>query len=143
MHNFATMDPNANIFSSGLALAFNIGVFIYWLYKVVKHRRNPITNALFFEMGAFRNLVKDHCDDKDKYFLTDMIPETPRELGFEPESDTPPVDGYVSYMPWWNKVDKRWPKLRTPLSADPKLVEKGIKSDPQWDVKSSDKQADQ
>ncbi|MDP9833564.1 MULTISPECIES: DUF5692 family protein [Actinomycetaceae] len=142
MHNFATMDPNANIFSSGLALAFNIGVFIYWLYKVVKHRRNPITNALFFEMGAFRNLVKDHCDDKDKYFLTDMIPETPRELGFEPESDTPPVDGYVSYMPWWKKVDKRWPKLRTPLSADPKLVEKGVQSDPQWDVKPSDKQVE-
>ncbi|MDO5033899.1 MAG: DUF5692 family protein [Actinomycetaceae bacterium] len=133
MHNFATMNPVANIVCAALALAANVALFIYWLYKIVKHRRNPLTNALFFEMGAFRNLVKQHCDDKDKYFLTDFIPETPRELGFEPDSDTPPIDGYVGNMPWW-KTDKRWPKLRTPLSADPKLVEKGVESDPQWDV---------
>lgn len=134
MHNFATMNPAANIVSSGLALAFNIGVFVYWLYKIIKTRRNPLTNALFFELPAFGELVREHCDDKDKYFLTDMIKETPEELGFKPDSPTPPKDGYVGHMPWWGKKDKRYPKPRTPIPADPKLAEKGVESDPKWEV---------
>ncbi len=63
-----------------------------------------------------------------------MIPETPAQLGLEPDSDTPPADGFVTCMPWWGKEDKRYPKLRTPVSADPVLVAKGVQSDPQWDV---------
>ena len=35
---------------------------------------------------------------------------------------------------WWGKKDKRYPKLRTPLTADPVLVAKGVVPDPQWDV---------
>lgn len=136
MHNFATMDPLAHIVSSALALAWNVGLFVYWLYKIVKHRRNPLTNALFFELGAFRTVAVTHLDDKDKYFVTDLIPETPQELGFEPDSPIPPTDGFVGYMPWW-KRDRRFPKLRTPLSADPQLVEKGIEPDPRWDVDPS------
>ncbi len=135
MTNFATMNPTANIVCAGAALAFNIGLFIYWLYKILKHRRNPFTNCLYFESKEFRTIVKENANDADKYFLTDMIPETPTELGFEPESPTPPVDGYVGNMPWW-KRDKRWPKLRTPLSADPVLVEKGVEADPKWDVEA-------
>lgn len=133
MTNFATMNPTANIVCAWLALLSNVALFVYWLYKMKKHHRNPWTNCLFFELGAFRKVVKLYADDKDKYFLTDFIPETPSQLGFEPESQQPPVDGYVGWMPWW-KQDKRYPKPRTPLSADPKLVEKGIESDLSWDV---------
>lgn len=125
MTNFATMNPTANIIAALAALISNVALFIYWLYKIITTRRNPLTNALFFEMKSFRKVVREHCDDKDKYFLTDMIPETPEELGFEPESPTPPADGFVGNMPWWKK-DKRYPKARTPLSADPHLVEKGV-----------------
>ena len=134
MNNFATMNPTANIVCAAAALVFNVGLFVYWLYKVVVHRRNPLTNNLYFELGEFRTIVREHFDDKDKYFQTDMIPETPEELGFEPSSPTPPVDGYVGWMPWW-KSDKRYPKARTPLSADPALVAKGITTDNSWDVK--------
>lgn len=133
MSNFATMDPRANIVSAALALASNVALFVYWVYKIAATKRNPITNALFFELGAFKRVVKEELDDRDKYFVTDMIPQTPTQLGFEPDSPTPPVDGYVGWMPWW-KRDKRYPKLRTPLSADPGLVAKGVISDPQWDV---------
>lgn len=134
MSQYATMDPNANLVCAWAALIFNVGVFIYWLYKIIKYKRNPITNALFFELGEFRKTVNEHFDDKDKYFLTDMVPETPAELGFEPETPTPPVDGYVTHHFWWGKKDKRYPKLRTPLTADPVLVAKGVVPDPQWDV---------
>lgn len=49
-----------------------------------------------------------HCDDKDKYFLVDGISQTPEELGFEPDSPTPPADGYASWMPWWKGKDRRY-----------------------------------
>ena len=135
MHNFATMNPNANIACAALALVWNIALFIYWLYKIIKNRRNPITDALFFELKEFRTIVREHCDDKDKYFLTDRIRETPAELGFEPDSDKPPADGYVTHLPWWGKADKRYPKPRTPINADPQLVEAGVESDPAWEVR--------
>ncbi|WP_084543682.1 DUF5692 family protein [Boudabousia marimammalium] len=137
MTNFATMDPNANIVSSGAALIWNVVLFIWWLYLIIKTKRNPITNALFFNTKAFAKVVKLHADDADKYFLTDMIPETPAELGYEPESLTPPVDGFVGYMPWWGKEDRRYPKLRTPVSADPVLAQKGVQGDPKWEVTSN------
>lgn len=133
-NNFATMNPAANLVCAGLALASNAALFAYWLYKILKHRRNPLTNALFFELAAFKKVARAHCDDRDKYFLCDMISETPTELGFEPFSAVPPADGYVGHMPWWGKRDRRYPKLRTPLSSDPYLLKKGIVSQPEWDV---------
>ncbi|OKL49535.1 hypothetical protein BSR29_00835 [Boudabousia liubingyangii] len=136
MMNYATMNPTANIVSSGAALIWNVALFVFWIYLIMKTHRNPLVTPLFMEMKAFRTVVREHCDDRDKYFITDMVPETPTQLGFEPESTEPPVDGFVGYMPWWGKEDKRYPKPRTPLAADPGLVEKGVQSDPQWDSTS-------
>lgn len=133
MTNYATMNPTANIVCSWIAFLFNLWLFGYWLRRIVRFRRNPLTNCLFLDLGAVRTIVRQHADDRDKYFLTDMVAPTPAELGFEPDSLVPPRDGYVGWMPWWKK-DRRWPKARVPLSADRKLAEKGIVSDPQWDV---------
>ena len=36
--NFATMDPRANIACAALALAANVALFAYWLYKIVAYR---------------------------------------------------------------------------------------------------------
>ncbi|WP_067780026.1 DUF5692 family protein [Actinomyces vulturis] len=124
MTNFATMNPAANIACSMAALISNIALFMYWMYKIKTTGRNPLTNALYFEMGEFRTIVREHFDDKDKYFLCDFIKETPRELGFDPDSDEPPTDGYVGHMPWWGNEDKRWNKPRTPFSADNVLTKK-------------------
>ncbi|MGL5406808.1 MAG: DUF5692 family protein [Propionibacteriaceae bacterium] len=123
MSNFSTMNPVANIICAVAALVFNIGLFGYWLYKIVKYKRNPLTNCLYFEMGEFKKIVTEHADDRDKYFLVDMIEQTPTELGFEPESTLPPKDGFVGSMPWW-RTDKRWNKPQTPLSADPVVADK-------------------
>ena len=103
--NFATMDPRANIACAVAALAANVALFAYWLYKIVAFKRNPITGVLYCELAEFRTIVREHCDDKDKYFLVDRIPETPAELGFEPDSPTPPADGYRAWMPWWRGSD--------------------------------------
>ena len=82
------------------ALSVNVALFAYWLYKIVVHKRNPITGLLYCELAEFRTIVREHCDDRDKYFLVDRIPETPEELGFEPDPPTPPADGYRAWMPW-------------------------------------------
>ena len=106
------MDPRANIACAALALAANVALFAYWLYKIVVHKRNPIMGVLYCELAEFRTIVREHCDDKDKYFLVDRIPETPVELGFEPDSPTPPADGYRAWMPWWKGEDRRQPSKR-------------------------------
>ncbi|MDC4232986.1 DUF5692 family protein [Actinomyces sp. B33] len=113
--NFATMDPRANIVCSGLALAANAALFAYWLAKILRHRRNPLTGVLYPELGEFRAIVREHCDDRDKYFLVDRIRETPADLGFDPDSPEPPADGYASWMPWWRGRDRRYPKPRVPM----------------------------
>lgn len=105
--NFAPMDPRANIACAVLALAADVALFAYWLYKIVVFRRNPITGVLYCELGEFRTIVREHCDDRDKYFLVDRIPETPEELGFEPDSPILPADGYAAWMPWWRGEDRR------------------------------------
>lgn len=110
--NFATMDPRANIACAAAALAANVALFAYWLYKIVVYRRNPITGVLYYELAEFRTIVREHCDDKDKYFLLDRIPETPAKLGFEPDSPTLPADGYRAWMPWWRGEDRRYPAKR-------------------------------
>nr|WP_300336351.1 DUF5692 family protein [Actinomyces sp.] len=131
--NFATMDPRANIVCALAALAANVALFAYWLYKIVRHRRHPLTGVLYCEMREWRAVVREHCDDKDKYFLLDAVPETPSDLGLDPGSPTPPADGYVGHMPWWGTADKRYPKPRTPVAADPGLVARGVVADPRWE----------
>ncbi|MDO5721123.1 MAG: DUF5692 family protein [Actinomycetaceae bacterium] len=137
--NFATMNPTANIVCSGLALISNVLLFAYWLYIVIVKRRNPVTSGIFQELGEYRTIAKEHFNDADKYWVVDMLPQTPQDFGLEPQSPTPPVDGFVTRMPWWGKEDKRYPKLRTPVAADPVLVAKGVQSDPRWDVRSDSK----
>lgn len=134
MTNFSTMNPVANQVCAWAALLSNVALFGYWLYKILRTKRNPLTNALYFELAEFKTIMREHADDADKYFITDMIKQTPTELGYQPDSPTPPLDGWVGNMPWW-RADHRYPKLRTPLAADPALVDKGIEPDPRWDVK--------
>lgn len=133
--NFSTMNPVANAVCAWAAFLFNVGLFFYWLYKIRTTKRNPLRDPLYPELKEFRTIMREHADDADKYFVTDMIKETPEELGFAPKSSTPPPDGYVGTMPWWRN-DKRYPKPRTPLSADPALAAKKIPSDTTWDVHS-------
>lgn len=99
MTNYATMNPVANIICCWAAFLFNLGLFVWWLWIIIAKRRNPFTNCLFFELGAFRRVVKAHADNRDKYFLTDRIPETPAELDFEPDTDQPPIDAWSKDKP--------------------------------------------
>lgn len=133
MTNFATMNPTANIVCAVAALVANVALFGYWLWKVVHHRRNPITNVLYPELAEFRTIMREHADDADKYFVTDMIKETPTQLGFKPDSATPPTNGFVGHMPWWKDQDRRYAKPRTPVAADPGLLAKGVTPDPRWE----------
>ena len=56
--------------------------------------------------------MREHCDDKEKYFLVDRVPETPEELGFDSDAQIPPPDGYRAWMPWWRGEDRRYPSKK-------------------------------
>lgn len=111
--NFVTRNPRANIACAVVALVANVMFFAYWLYKIVVFKRNPIAGVLYCELAEFRTIVREHCDDKDKYFLVDGIPQTPAELGFEPLSNSALADGYSSWMPWRKGEDRRYPTKRS------------------------------
>lgn len=82
MTNFATMNPVANIVCAWAALIFNLGLFVYWLYKIVAKKRHPLTGCLYFELSEFRTIVLQHADRETATWLTREIPETPEQLGF-------------------------------------------------------------
>lgn len=82
MTNFATMNPVANIVCAWAALIFNLGLFVYWLYKIVAKKRHPLTGCLYFELSESRTIVRQHADRETATWLTREIPETPEQLGF-------------------------------------------------------------
>lgn len=50
-------NPAALFVMSALALAVNIGVLVFWLYKIVKKRRNPLKKEIFADTPAYKNVV--------------------------------------------------------------------------------------
>lgn len=71
MTNFATMNPTANIVCAWLALLFNIGLAIYWAYKIYRNRRNPITGVLYCELKEFQTILNNHANSADREFVLD------------------------------------------------------------------------
>lgn len=43
---------------SGLSLASNIAVFVYYVYKVAKTRRNPLTEELYTDLKAYEEVAQ-------------------------------------------------------------------------------------
>lgn len=54
----ASVNTNALFIFSLLALIFNIGVFGYMIYKVVKTKRNPYTSELYTDLAKYKE-IKD------------------------------------------------------------------------------------
>ena len=42
---------------SGLALAFNLGVAIYHLCRIVKYKRNPLTHDIYTDLAAYKSVA--------------------------------------------------------------------------------------
>jgi len=54
----ASLDPRALFIVSALALAANIALIIYHVYKIVKHKRNPLTQEVYIDEPAYAELLK-------------------------------------------------------------------------------------
>ena len=52
----ASVNTNALFIFSLLALIFNIGVFGYMIYKVVKTKRNPYTSELYTDLAKYQDI---------------------------------------------------------------------------------------
>jgi hypothetical protein len=47
-------------FVSALALAANIGVFVYHTYRIVKYRLNPLTDEIYTDLEAYKGVASDN-----------------------------------------------------------------------------------
>ncbi len=41
-----------------LALASNVAVFLYMIYKVIKAKKNPYTNDIYTDLKAYKEVKK-------------------------------------------------------------------------------------
>lgn len=51
-------NPTALFIVSALALAINIAVLIFWLYKIIKNKRNPLKEEVFSDTSAYKYVVE-------------------------------------------------------------------------------------
>ena len=54
----SAFNPTVYTALGAVALAFNFGVFVYMIYKVVKAKKNPYTNDIYTDLKAYKN-IKD------------------------------------------------------------------------------------
>lgn len=52
----SSYNPTIYTIVSGLALASNIAVFIYMMYKVVKQKKNPYTNEIYTDLKEYKEI---------------------------------------------------------------------------------------
>ncbi len=45
---------------SGLALAANVGVLVYEIIKIVKHKRNPLKEEIYTDLAAYKAVVAEN-----------------------------------------------------------------------------------
>jgi len=55
----ASGNPEALFLVSAVALAANVAVFGFWLYKVVKGRKNPLKDEVFAGMAAYEAIASE------------------------------------------------------------------------------------
>lgn len=80
-------NPTALLLISGLSLAANIAVFAWHIYRIVKRRRNPLTQEVYADTADYVAMVRDNASDHDKELVAARLGKTPSEAGF---TTTPP-----------------------------------------------------
>ena len=49
----------SGILRGGTGLAANVGLFGYWLYKVVRGRKNPLKEEVFTDLAAYKAIASE------------------------------------------------------------------------------------
>ncbi|MGL4368943.1 MAG: DUF5692 family protein, partial [Spirochaetota bacterium] len=52
----STYNPDVYMFWGALALASNVAVFAYMLYRVVKIKKNPYTNDIYTDLKQYKTI---------------------------------------------------------------------------------------
>jgi len=55
----ATGNPRALFIVSFAALVANVAVFAFWLYRVVKGRKNPLVEEVFTDLGSYKAIAAE------------------------------------------------------------------------------------
>ncbi|MBV7363295.1 hypothetical protein KRX54_02445 [Actinomycetaceae bacterium TAE3-ERU4] len=69
-----------------LSLLFNLGVFGYHIYRIIKFRRNPFTQEVYSDTRQYAQLVAQFASEEDKNLTAARLGHSPKELGYEPRS---------------------------------------------------------
>ncbi|WP_187343220.1 DUF5692 family protein [Bowdeniella nasicola] len=75
-------NPTALMLISALSLIVNIAVFGYHVYRIVKYRRNPLTQEVYSDTPQYVEMVRDFASDTDKIRIASRLGKTPLELGY-------------------------------------------------------------
>jgi hypothetical protein len=54
-------NPQALFLVSFAALAFNVGVVIYEIYKIAKTKRNPFKGELYTDLKAYQKVISENA----------------------------------------------------------------------------------
>jgi len=57
----ASGNPKALFIVSAIALASNVAVFVYWIYKLVKGKKNPLKQEVFSDLAAYKEVAAERA----------------------------------------------------------------------------------
>ncbi|AKK06685.1 hypothetical protein CMUST_11870 [Corynebacterium mustelae] len=83
-------NPTALFALSALALALNIGVFAWHLYRIITLRRNPLTQEIYSDLPESVEMVRDHATDEDMDLIASRLGKEAEELGFRVKREISP-----------------------------------------------------
>ena len=75
-------NPAALLTVSALALAVNVGVFIRHVHRIVRLRRNPLTQEVYSDTPTCIQWVRDMAGEEDKELMAARLGKTPAETGY-------------------------------------------------------------
>ncbi len=70
-------NPAAYWTLSIIAFVFNVGLFIYHIYRIVKYKRNPLTQEIYFDTKEYKEIYEIEEKLAAKYGTGDKTAESP------------------------------------------------------------------
>ncbi|MDO5671560.1 MAG: DUF5692 family protein [Actinomycetaceae bacterium] len=75
-------NPTALFIVSAAALVFNVGVFIYHAYRIVKTRRNPLSQEVYSDTGQYVSFIRDNATEDDQDRIAGRLGKSAKEAGY-------------------------------------------------------------
>lgn len=85
-------NPKALFLVSLVALLFNIGVFVYHIYRIAKYRRNPFKQEVYADTPFSIELINKTATAEQREIIAARMGKTAAEVGYKVVDNTPQAD---------------------------------------------------